>query len=247
MTRFLLTVQYLGTRYAGWQSQQNAEGVQDLVEKALETMCRTPVRIHGAGRTDAGVHARGQRAHVDLEIEIEPYGLVQGLNTMLPDDIRIVEARIVPEDFHARYHAKSKRYAYRIWNDDVADVFHSRTHALVKGRLDESLIRRAAEILEGPHDFQAFTVTNRSVKTTEREIHSIKVRRDGKRIEIEIRGDGFLRYMVRRIAGLLIEVGLGRISPEETARFLEPELAEVRWSAPAEGLTLESVEYGGEG
>ena len=243
MTRFLLTIQYLGTRYAGWQSQQNARGVQDVVEETLATMCREPVTVYGAGRTDSGVHARAQRAHADLPIEIEPWGLIRGVNTMLPDDIRITDAEIVSPDFHARYHATGKTYAYRIWNSDVADVFRAPTHGQVKDPLDEDVMQRAANMLTGQHDYRAFTVATPAVKTTVRTIHELTVRRDGSVIEIVVRGNGFLRYMVRRLVGLLIEVGAGRVPVERTVEFLGPDPGEIRWTAPAKGLTLEHVEY----
>lgn len=243
MPRFLLTVQYLGTRYAGWQSQQNAQGVQDVVEEILGKMCRRPVTLFGAGRTDSGVHARGQRAHVDLPIDIDPWGLVRGLNTMLPDDIRLVGAEIVDDDFHARYHSTGKSYVYRIWNADVADVFTAPTHAMVKAPLDETVMQEAARTFVGKHDFRAFTIADPPVKTTVRTIRELRVTRNGEVIEILARGDGFLRYMVRRIVGLLIEIGAGRIPVSRTSSFLEPGFAEVRWTAPAKGLTLEKVEY----
>ena len=245
VTRFLLTIQYLGTRYSGWQSQTNARGVQDEIQDALSTMCQRPVTIHGAGRTDTGVHARGQRAHVDLSIDIEPLGLVKGLNTMLPDDIRITDASIVPEDFHARYHARGKVYTYRIWNHQLADAFHSPTHGWIKVPLDSDRMRDAAGLLVGHHDFRAFTVTRLGVRTTTRTIHSITVDRTGNAIEITISGNGFLRYMVRRIVGVLIEVGAGRLEAGQTSSFLEPKFEEVRWTAPAQGLTLEKVSYDG--
>lgn len=243
MARFLLTIQYLGTRYAGWQSQQNAQGVQDVVEEALRAMCREPVTLFGAGRTDSGVHARAQRAHADLPIEIEPWGFIRGINTMLPDDIRIIDAEIVPPDFHARYHSTGKSYIYRIWNSDIADVFAAPTHGLVKEPLDERLMQEAADLLTGQHDYRAFTVATPAVKTTVRTIHELSVSRDGRGIEIVVRGTGFLRYMVRRIVGLLVEIGAGRVPVGDTEGFLGPEPGEVRWTAPAKGLTLDRVDY----
>ncbi len=243
MARFLLTVQYIGTRYAGWQSQQNAEGVQDVVERSLATMCQQPVVLYGAGRTDSGVHARAQRAHVDLPIEIEPWGFVRGINTMLPDDVRITAAEIVPDDFHARYHSRGKTYVYRIWNSDVLDVFTAPTHGQVKDPLDEQLMQDAADQFIGEHDYRAFTVATPAVKSTIRTIREIQVTRTGPAIEVLVRGDGFLRYMVRRIVGLLIEIGAGRLPASSAASFLGPEPGDVRWTAPARGLTLERVEY----
>ncbi|MBW3670591.1 MAG: tRNA pseudouridine(38-40) synthase TruA, partial [Acidobacteria bacterium] len=225
MARFLLTIQYLGTRYAGWQSQQNAQGVQDVIEEALATMCQGPITLFGAGRTDSGVHARGQCAHVDLPIDIDPWGFVRGLNTMLPDDIRLVGAKIVDGDFHARYHSTGKLYVYRIWNAEVADVFTAPTHAMVKTPLDETLMQEAAKTFVGKHDFRGFTIADPPVKTTVRTIRELRVTRDRDVIEILAWGDGFLRYMVRRIVGLLIEIGARRVALSRTSSFLEPEFA----------------------
>jgi tRNA pseudouridine38-40 synthase len=234
--RVLLTLQYLGTRYAGWQSQTNAIAIQDVVETALAKMFGTPVRIEGAGRTDAGVHARGQRAHLDVPFAIEPRGFRQGINNLLPHDIRVAEIETVADDFHCRFAAKLKTYVYRIWNDEVADVFAQQTHAHVAQQLDAVLMRDAAQPLLGHHDFAAFTVINPEVSSTERTIRAIDVTRDGNAIAITVTADGFLRYMVRRIAGSLIEIGRGKLAPDAI-------WTEARWTAPAKGLTLWSVDY----
>ena len=234
--RILLTLQYLGTRYAGWQSQTNATGIQNVIEGALATMFNTPVRIEGAGRTDAGVHARAQRAHADVPFAIEPQGFRQGINNLLPHDIRVAAVETVADDFHCRFAAKSKSYLYRIWNAEVADVFADETHAFVPQPLDDARMRDAAQALMGPHDFAPFTVISPEVSSTERRITSIDVIRDGSAITIPVAADGFLRYMVRRIAGSLIEIGRGKLAPDAIWDV-------ARWTAPAKGLTLWSVEY----
>lgn len=234
--RFLLTVQYLGSRYAGWQTQANAVGVQQVIEEALSKMFAAPLRIEGAGRTDSGVHARAQRAHVDVPREIDERGLTLGVNNLLPHDIRIVAAEPVADDFHCRFRAKQKTYVYQIWNAPVADVFASETHAHVATPLDDSLMHAALQPLLGEHDFAIFTVASPEVSSTVRTISRAEVTRDGERVLITIAADGFLRYMVRRIAGSLIEIGRGRLAPGEI-------LTEARWTAPAKGLILESVKY----
>jgi tRNA pseudouridine38-40 synthase len=234
--RILLTLQYLGTRYAGWQSQTNATGIQNVIEGALTTMFNTPVRIEGAGRTDAGVHARAQRAHADVPFAIEPRGFRQGINNLLPHDIRVAAVETVADNFHCRFAAKSKSYLYRIWNAEVADVFADETHAFVPQPLDAVRMRDAAQALLGQHDFAPFTVISPEVSSTERRITSIDVLRDGNAIAIPVTADGFLRYMVRRIAGSLIEIGRGKLAPETIWDV-------ARWTAPAKGLTLWSVEY----
>lgn len=234
--RFLLTLQYLGTRYGGWQSQINALSVQQVVEEALANLFQQPVRIHGSGRTDAGVHAEAQRAHFDAPFEIPARGLVLGLNQLLPADIRITQAQPVPDDFHARFSAKAKTYEYRIWNAEVADVFAAETHAHVARALDERRMHEAAIQLNGTHDFAAFTVADPEVATTTRTIHSIAVLRKGDAIHITVTADGFLRSMVRRIAGSLIEIGRGSLPAEAIWE-------EARWTAPAKGLVLKDVQY----
>ncbi len=234
--RFLLTLQYLGTRYGGWQMQANVLSVQQVVEEALAQMFQQSVRVHGAGRTDAGVHADAQRAHVDVPFEIPPRGLVLGLNQLLPHDVRVTAVEPVGDDFHARFATKSKTYAYRIWNAEVADVFAAETHAHVAQQLDVAAMHDAAQMLVGTHDFKPFTVADPEVSSTIRTIRSIAVVREGHRIILTVTADGFLRSMVRRIAGSLIEIGRGKLDRE--ALFTE-----ARWTAPAKGLVLVEVRY----
>ena len=234
--RVLFTVQYLGTRYGGWQLQANAVTVQGVIEEALAKVCGQEVRVHGAGRTDAGVHAAAQHAHADLPFEIPPRGLILGLNQLLPPDVRETHAAAVADDFHARFSAKSKTYEYRIWNAEVADVFAAETHAHVARALDVEAMQAAAQQLAGTHDFAVFTVADPEVATTARTIESIMVVREGSVVRITVTADGFLRYMVRRIAGSLIEVGRGKLAAD--ALFTE-----ARWTAPAKGLVLREIRY----
>jgi tRNA pseudouridine38-40 synthase len=234
--RLLLVLQYLGTRYAGWQFQANALGVQQVVEEALATLFGEPVRVHGAGRTDAGVHAAAQCAHADVPFEIPSRGLILGLNQILPPDVRLIETEAVADDFHARFDAKSKTYEYRIWNASVADVFAAETHAHVAQELDVGQMQRAARLLVGTHDFKPFTVADPEVSSTVRLLTSIEVTREGPAIRIRVTADGFLRFMVRRIAGSLIEIGRGKLDPG--ALF-----EEARWTAPAKGLVLLEIRY----
>lgn len=241
--RVLFTIQYLGTRYAGWQHQANALSVQQVVEEALERIFQTPVRVHGAGRTDAGVHALAQRAHADVPFEIPPRGLILGINQILPPDVRVTGIESVADDFHARFAAKSKTYEYRIWNAEVADVFASETHAHVAQPLDAARMHEAAQAALGEHDFRAFTVADPEVATTVRTISGIDVARDANVLRITVTADGFLRYMVRRIAGSLIEIGRGRLGIDALARSLEPSFEPARWTAPAKGLVLREIVY----
>jgi tRNA pseudouridine38-40 synthase len=234
--RLLFTLQYLGTRYAGWQSQINATAIQPVVEGALTRLYGSPIRIEGAGRTDAGVHARAQRAHADVPFAIEPRGLLLGTNNLLPPDIRVVAVEAVADDFHCRFQAHEKTYAYRIWNGPVADVFAAETHAHVATPLDEGLMHATAQALVGEHDFRPFTVADPEVSSTVRTVRAIGVVRDGQAVVITVTANGFLRFMVRRIAGSLIEAGRRRLDPAALFR-------EARWTAPAKGLTLEEIRY----
>jgi tRNA pseudouridine38-40 synthase len=234
--RLLLTIQYLGTRYSGWQMQANAVSVQQVVEEALATLFGNAIRVHGAGRTDAGVHAEAQRAHADVPFEIPARGLLLGINQILPGDVRVMAAEPVADDFHARYDAKFKTYQYRIWNASIADVFAAETHAHVAQELDAARMHAAAQTLTGTHDFKPFTVADPEVDSTVRTITSIDVARHGKTLDITVTADGFLRSMVRRIAGSLIEIGRGKIAPD--ALWIE-----ARWTAPAKGLVLKCIRY----
>ncbi|HEX6084099.1 MAG TPA: tRNA pseudouridine(38-40) synthase TruA [Thermoanaerobaculia bacterium] len=234
--RYLFTIQYLGTRYGGWQLQANAVTVQGVIEEALAKIFNEEIRVHGAGRTDAGVHAAAQRAHADVPFDIPPRGLILGLNQLLPPDVRVLQAEPVSEDVHARFSAKGKTYEYRIWNAEVADVFAAETHAHVAKALDVEAMQAAAQQLIGTHDFAAFTVADPEVASTTRTIESIAVVREGNAVRLTVTADGFLRYMVRRIAGSLIEVGRGKLSAD--ALF-----AEARWTAPAKGLVLRDIRY----
>jgi tRNA pseudouridine38-40 synthase len=234
--RLLFTLQYLGTRYAGWQSQANATAIQPIVEAGLSQIFGSPVRVEAAGRTDSGVHARGQRAHADVPFAIEPRGLVLGTNNLLPSDIRLAAVEEVDPAFHARFAAREKTYSYRIWNAAVADVFAAETHAHIASPLDVPPMNDAIQTLLGSHDFSAFTVAEPEVSDTVRTLHAAQVTREGDAIVMTVTGDGFLRYMVRRIAGSLIEIGRGRFSPDDL-------FSEARWTAPAKGLTLEGIRY----
>jgi len=217
--------------------------VQQVVEAALSKMFGAPVKIEGAGRTDSGVHARAQRAHADVPRAIDPRGIRLGVNDLLPHDIRVIAVERVADDFHCRFVAKRKTYVYRIWNDAFADVFTWETHAHVATPLDETAMGVAAGALAGEHDFRAFTVIAPEVSSTVRTVDAIDVARHGNTIRISVTANGYLRYMVRRIAGSLIEVGRGRLDRDALRRALEPSFEEARWTAPAKGLTLWDIEY----
>ena len=214
-----------------------------MVEEALERVFQTPVRVHGAGRTDAGVHALAQRAHADVPFEIPPRGLILGINQVLPPDVRVTHVEPVADDFHARFAAKEKTYEYRIWNAEVEEVFESETHEHVAQALDAEIMHQAVQAIIGEHDFRAFTVADPEVETTVRTVTSAAVTREESAIRITVSADGFLRYMVRRIAGSLIEAGRSRLEGDALARSLESTFEPARWTAPAKGLILREIRY----
>lgn len=241
--RVLLSIQYDGSGYSGWQTQENGKTIQAEVERALGLICRTDVRVTGAGRTDAGVHAEDQKAHCDIPDDFPLDRLLAGLNGVLPKEIRVRAAEEKDGDFHARYHATGKTYCYRIWNDPVENVFLSRTHTHIPWPLDVERMRTALRAVVGEHDFRAFTVASPQVATTRREIFEARIEMTGSSMRITLHGSGFLRFMVRRIVGSLIEIGLGRMDAAKMQASLEPRFEQARWTAAPDGLTLERVHY----
>jgi tRNA pseudouridine38-40 synthase len=246
--RLKLIISYDGASFAGWQSQAGGNAIQDHVEKAFARICSKPVRVHGAGRTDAGVHAIAQCAHVDLPARrYSPERWVSALNGLLPPAIRIMRCGFVSEKFHARFSAKGKIYRYRIWNADVLPPFENGRAWHVKNRIDAKAIASAARHFVGTHDFASFAANRGTPETdTVRIIHAIRVRRAGSTISIQVEGNGFLYKMVRMIVGTLVRIGLGIASDDEiTARLKTPRKVNLRGrnAAPAEGLYLVRVRY----
>ena len=247
-----MTVAYDGTGLVGWQRQATGESVQGLLESACAELNGDAVTVTGAGRTDAGVHATGQVAAVTLVRAIDARALVAAVNFRLPPTIRVLGAVEVPEAFHARFQARSKTYRYRIWNGPVLSPFERGYSWHVPGPvLDSAAMDTAARLLEGRHDFAAFQGAGSDTPTTERVVFSSRVRTDAPAVETdaalityEVAGSGFLRYMVRTIAGTLVEVGRGSRAPEWVLDVLRSrERARAGPTAPAEGLFLTSVGY----
>jgi tRNA pseudouridine38-40 synthase len=242
--RFRLTLSYRGTRYAGWQRQDNAVSVQQVVEEAVSKLAGEPVRVTGASRTDAGVHARGQVAHLDLERPLPPRALVHGVNPHLPEDIRVLAAAEVEEGFHARKSALGKEYRYRLSRAEVVSPLDSLFAVPVPARIDLGRMERAAAHLPGRHDFSAFALAGGSHGQPFRTIESVSWSELDREIVFSITGDGFLRGMVRALVGTLIEVGLGRREPESLSGLLQGRpRSEAGPTAPAHGLVLETVFY----
>jgi tRNA pseudouridine38-40 synthase len=245
MPAFKITLAYDGTHYVGWQRQASGISVQGLIEDALGELDGRGVVVHGAGRTDAGVHALGQVASCALDRAIEPGVLVRALNARLPPDVRVVSAEPVAPDFHARFRAKAKTYRYRIYNADVMDPFERHYAWRVCDALDAGAMDAAARLVEGRHDFAAFQTRSGTTRTTERTVTRSRVLRGGDLVIYEITGDGFLRHMVRAIAGTLVEIGRGRWPIEEMRAALDSrDRGRAGPTAPARGLFLVGVEYG---
>lgn len=247
---FKLTIQYDGTDFHGWQIQEGLRTVQGELTGALSLLDDREVVIHGSGRTDAGVHAEGQVANVQLGRDITPEKLRSAINGNLGNDVRVLTAEVVPDEFHARYSALEKTYLYRIVNGPVLSPFWLR-YALQDARpLNLELMRDCAEAFCGEHDWTAFSSAQSDAENRIRTIKSLEVTRDRDQraatdmIEIRARANGFLRYMVRSIVGTLLAVGRGEIDHSTVTRAIAKcDRTSVGATAPAKGLTLLSVRY----
>jgi len=245
-----LIIEYDGTNYVGWQRQAEGVSIQSLIEDALVPFEGGPVTVHAAGRTDAGVHALAQVASVVTSCVHDVATLQRALNAVLPADVRIISIEDAPPGFHARFDAVSKTYEYRIVNGPYASAFQQRYVWHIPGVLDVEAMRAGAATLIGRNDFAAFQATGASVSTTVRTIDALDLfRRDGGGTEpallvMQITGDGFLRHMVRTIAGTLVDVGLGRWPASHIATILASrDRTRAGRAAPAAGLFLVEVSY----
>jgi tRNA pseudouridine38-40 synthase len=247
---YRLILQYDGTDFAGWQVQEHGRTVQGELERALSLLEGGRVVVHGAGRTDAGVHAEGQAASVRLVRAWEPERLRAAVNGNVAADLRVVEVREAADDFHARYSAKGKTYVYRVFNERVHSPFWSR-YALHEARaLDIEEMRGAARLFVGEHDWTAFSAAQAETKTRVRNVTALEVservsvRGRGRLIEIRASAEGFLRYMVRTMAGTLLAVGRDEADAAAVLRAVETgERPHAFTTAPAHGLTLVEVRY----
>lgn len=240
-----LTIQYDGTRYDGWQKQGNTGNtIQGKLEGVLSRLAGVPVEMHGAGRTDAGVHAEGQTASVRLPGAYTPAEVMAYLNQYLPEDIAVIAAEEADARFHARLSAVGKVYRYAIRMGGTPDVFHRKYQYRVETPLDVDAMRQAAAQLTGTHDYRAFCANKRYKKSTVRTVSAIGITVEGADMTITFRGDGFLQHMVRILTGTLLEVGQGQRSPAEMAAILaSQDRTRAGKTAPAQGLTLVQVEY----
>jgi tRNA pseudouridine38-40 synthase len=248
---YRLTIQYDGTDFAGWQTQaRGVRTVQGELESALALIDGGAVTVHGAGRTDAGVHAEGQVASVALRREWEPDKLRAAINGNTGRDVRVIEARIAPADFHARFSARGKTYRYGIFNEQFISPLLVRYAHHEPRALNVTRMRECARVLIGEHDWTAFSSAQAETESRVRNLTRLEVAErwdaagHGRVIEITASAEGFLRYMMRAIAGTLIAAGRGELSEDEIARALATaDRALVGATAPARGLTLVEVHY----
>jgi tRNA pseudouridine38-40 synthase len=240
----LLVVQYDGTDYCGFQRQPGVPTIQSELEGALSQLLREPTTITASGRTDAGVHALGQTVTFRSQSPIPTERIAAALNALLPDQVCVVEASVVSDDFHPRYDAVGKLYGYRILNRELPSPFIGRYAWHFPGSLDITLMRESAQLLVGEHDFEAFSSSGSSVRETVRKLRRLDVEPHGELVDIRVEANGFLYMMVRRIVGTLTDVGRGLISLEEVGEILRSlDRTRVKTVAPPQGLSLIKVTY----
>ena len=242
---YKMIVQYDGSRYKGWQSQKKTDAtIQGKLAAVLEKFAGHPVEVQGSGRTDAGVHARGQVASFSLERESIPQEIMNYVNQYLPEDIGVIEVQEALPRFHARLSAVRKTYVYRIWNSSKPNVFERKWMHTIEEPLDVEAMKEAAQYLIGTHDYESFCALKKKKKSTIRTIYKLEVEVFGEEIRIVVTGNGFLHHMVRILVGTLVEVGLKKRRPEEILHLLVvKKREEAGVTMPAKGLTLWQVDY----
>lgn len=244
MRNIKIIVKYDGTNYHGWQIQARTRTIQGELTRVLSLLDRRHVTVHGAGRTDSGAHASGQVASFLLDRDFEPARLRDAINGNLDHDIRVSDVEVVDDSFHARYSATQKTYIYQIWTGPVVSPFVFRYVYHFHGPLDVISMRRAASLLLGKHDFSTFTVSSSESTGHVRDLRNLDVEQAGNIMTITATANGFLKYMVRAIAGTLIDIGRGYRAAETVAQALEArDRSFAGPTAPAPGLTLLRVDY----
>jgi len=244
MRNLRLDICYDGTRYRGWQRLPGKDDtIQGKLETTLSRILGEPIEISGSGRTDAGVHAKGQVANFHCESTMSAAEILEQLRRYLPEDIGIYSCKDVSPRFHARLNAKEKTYLYRIWHSEKPCVFDRRYVTVMREKLDLEAMQAAAAALCGEHDFSAFCGNAKMKKSTVRFIRSIKIEKDENEMRLFFTGNGFLHNMVRILVGTLVEVGRGERSAESISDLFGGKRAEAGFLAPAQGLCLEEVMY----
>lgn len=240
-----LILQYDGANYHGWQVQKNGVTVQETLSDAIEGVVGEKVSVIGCGRTDAGVHALGFVCNFHTKSRVLPEKYPYAINSHLPDDIRVINAEEVGDDFHAKNSAVKKRYIYRILNRNINDVFEGKYAWHYRFPLNIEAMRYASEAFLGEHDFIGFASSGFTVKTTVRTIYSLDILKSGDIITIDVCGNGFLYNMVRIIAGTLVYAGSGKINPGDMEMIINSKKRDMAGiTAPANGLFLKEVYYG---
>lgn len=244
MRNIKLTIEYDGKCYNGWQKQPNKLNIQGEIERAIYNITKEEVDLIGSGRTDAGVHALGQVANFKTNSQISIEKLPLAINSQLKNSIVIKEAEEVNERFHSRYNAKRKTYRYIINNSKCGTAIYRNLEYSYPFKLDAEKMKQASKYFEGEHDFKAFKSSGTSSKNSVRTIYKAIVKQEGEKIIIELTGNGFLYNMVRIIAGTLLDVGLGKIQPEEIPEMIESkDRQRAGKTLPAHGLYLVEVKY----
>lgn len=245
MKNIKVIMQYEGTRYQGWQKQENTENtLQGKLETLLFKMTGEQVKVFASGRTDAGVHAKGQVVNFHIDTEKTPAEIMEYINFYLPEDVAVIACKEVDERFHSRLLAVEKEYEYRVMNTSVPHVFDRRYVHVVPEHLEVDAMQKAAGYLSGTHDYKAFTSNRRSKKSTVRTVKEIRIEPMGDEIRFTFHGSGFLYHMVRIMVGTLLEVGRGARKPEEMKEILESgDRARAGELVPAQGLCLVKVKY----
>lgn len=244
LKHILLTIAYDGTNYNGWQRQPNGMGIQEKIEEACYKIFRQNLKVIGASRTDTGVHALGQRALIHVDTNIPEDRIPYALNSVLPEDIVIRDAKEVCEDFHPRYSAINKTYYYQILNGRFPIPQYRKISAFISSHLDIDAMHEAAQYFVGTHDFAAFCSTGGSAKTTVRTIYRASVQKEGPFVTFKVTGNGFLYNMVRIMTGTLIEIGLGNKEPSDIKQIiLSKDRNLAGKTAPPQGLTLVEIQY----
>jgi tRNA pseudouridine38-40 synthase len=239
-----LTVEYDGTNYHGWQIQPNCESIQGVLEQAVSTFLKTPTRVTGSGRTDAGVHALGQVANFFSATDYTPYRILRGLNALTPKDITVKSVEIVPESFDPRRDARSRVYEYRILNRPTPSPFHLNRAWHLHEPLNVQAMRAAISCLLGEHDFSSFRAAGCDSAHPNRTVYRTTLEQHGELLVYTIEATAFLRHMVRNIMGTLVEVGHGERSADSFQHLLElRDRTKAGETAPAQGLFLIEVKY----
>ncbi|HET6914096.1 MAG TPA: tRNA pseudouridine(38-40) synthase TruA [Rhodanobacteraceae bacterium] len=244
MSRIALGIEYDGTGFFGWQRLAHGPNIQAEVEAALSFVADHEVAVTCAGRTDAGVHARCQVVHFDSESQRDERAWTLGANTKLPVGVSVLWAKPTPDDFHARFSARARRYRYTLLNRAIRPALHARYVSWERRPLDAEAMHRAAQALIGEHDFSAFRAISCQAAHARRAVHHIGVSREDERVHVDIQANAFLHHMVRNIVGSLLEVGMGERPVEWMAEVLATrDRSQAGATAPAQGLTFIGPRY----